>query len=224
MGSPSRPHLARIRCWLRGLLPDHNPLRRPSDRAESAIAALLLAGFLIGAPLIAVACGQWASGAALRMEKTEQATRHQVTAVLLANAPSPAQTAYYGAPLLVAARARWTASGGITRTGEVPAPPGERAGSRVTIWVNASGRLTGPPLQTSDVAAQHTIAALFAPAALGLLLLAGWALARRMLDRRRMAAWDADWQVTGPRWTSRADPAGADPAGTRRPGYDRRCE
>lgn len=203
MGSPSRSLLTRLRGWLRGLLPDRNPLRRTSDRAESAIAALLLAGFLIGAPLIAVACGQWASGTALRMEKTEQATRHRVTAVLLADAPSPAQNAYYGAPLLVAARARWTAPGGITRTGEIPASPGERAGSRVTIWVNASGRRTDPPLRNSDIAAQHTIVALLAPVALGLVLLAGWALARRALDRRRMAAWDADWQVTGPRWTSR---------------------
>jgi hypothetical protein len=29
-------------------------------------------------------------------------------------------------------------------------------------------------------------------------------LARWSLDRRRMDAWEADWQSTGPRWTTRA--------------------
>jgi hypothetical protein len=28
-------------------------------------------------------------------------------------------------------------------------------------------------------------------------------LGRRALDKRRMAAWDADWRATGPRWTAR---------------------
>jgi len=29
-------------------------------------------------------------------------------------------------------------------------------------------------------------------------------VARRALDKRRMAAWDAEWRATGPRWTTRA--------------------
>jgi hypothetical protein len=29
------------------------------------------------------------------------------------------------------------------------------------------------------------------------------ALALRALNKRRMAAWDADWQATGPHWTTR---------------------
>jgi hypothetical protein len=194
----TRSDLSRARGWLGGLLPDRNPLRRACDRAESAIAAVLLAGFLIGAPLLAVACGQWASSAALRAEKAEQATRHQVTAVLLASTANS-----YNGNLLVEARARWTGPGGIARTGKIAAPPGERAGSRLTIWVDASGRQAGQPLQGSDIAAQRTIAALLGPVVLGLVLLGGWRLTRRTLDRRRMAAWDADWQITGPRWTSR---------------------
>jgi|SRR5208282_3155345 len=35
------------------------------------------------------------------------------------------------------------------------------------------------------------------------LLLGTWRLARRALERRGMAAWEANWLVTGPRWTSR---------------------
>jgi hypothetical protein len=202
MRSRTRSDPNRARGWLGSLLPDGNPLRRASDRAETAIAAVLLAGFLIGAPLLAVACGQWASGSALRAEKAEQATRHQVTAVLLASTANSTQNAY-GAPALVEARARWTGLDGITRTGKILAPPDEKAGSRLTIWVDASGGQTGQPLQGSDIAAQYTIAALLGPVVLGLVLLGGWTLTRRTLDRRRMAAWDADWQITGPRWTSR---------------------
>jgi len=40
-------------------------------------------------------------------------------------------------------------------------------------------------------------------ASAGALTLAG-ALARRTLNRHRIAAWDADWHATGPRWTTRA--------------------
>jgi len=28
-----------------------------------------------------------------------------------------------------------------------------------------------------------------------------YGLGRRLLDRRRMRAWDAAWRTTGPRWT-----------------------
>jgi chromate transport protein ChrA len=40
-------------------------------------------------------------------------------------------------------------------------------------------------------------------AVLAIMLTAAWRLARRGLDRRRMAAWDAGWLATGPRWTPR---------------------
>ena len=42
-----------------------------------------------------------------------------------------------------------------------------------------------------------------AAAVVVLLTLVG-VLARWSLDKRRMAAWDADWQSTEPRWTTRA--------------------
>ncbi len=188
--------------WLRGVLPDRNPLRRATDRAESAVLALLLVGFLIGAPLLALASGHWAYDAALRMENAQRATRHQVTAVLTADAPNPAQ-ATYGVPLQVEARARWTDPGGKTHTGVVFAPLGAKAGSLVAVWVDPAGRITLPPVQHGDAAGRRALAALLAPITLGLVLLGWWKLARRALDRRRMAAWDADWQATGPSWTSR---------------------
>jgi hypothetical protein len=41
-------------------------------------------------------------------------------------------------------------------------------------------------------------------ATVALLLALVGVLARRSLDKRRMAAWEADWQSTGPRWTTHA--------------------
>jgi hypothetical protein len=37
----------------------------------------------------------------------------------------------------------------------------------------------------------------------GIVLAACYWLSRLVLDRRRLAAWDSDWGLTGPRWTSR---------------------
>lgn len=120
-------------------------------------------------------------------------------ALLLADVPGSG----YGRSGPVA-RARWAAPGGRARTGTVPAPPGARAGRTVLVWVDASGHLaTAPPLQLSQVNDQAMLAAAAAVVALGYLLPCVGVLACGMLGRRRLAAWDADWQATEPRWTRR---------------------
>src|SRR5215470_16572925 len=50
------------RRWLRGVRgwwPDGNPLRRRCDRAEAALLTALVAGFVAGAPLLALPAGRW---------------------------------------------------------------------------------------------------------------------------------------------------------------------
>ena len=37
----------------------------------------------------------------------------------------------------------------------------------------------------------------------GIVLVMSYALGRLALDRRRLAAWESAWSLTGPRWTSR---------------------
>ena len=117
----------RGRLW-RGLWPDHNPLRRTCDRMEAALAAGLLAAFLISAPLLALFAGQWAYGTSLHAEHAERAARLPVPAVLLTGAP--AQAICWCAVLQPLVRARWTAPDGTGRTGWVPAPGGDRAKGR----------------------------------------------------------------------------------------------
>jgi hypothetical protein len=53
------------------------------------------------------------------------------------------------------------------------------------------------------VVAREATAAVVATAALGIMLLClAWA-GRRVLDRRRLAAWEEAWAVVGPQWTRR---------------------
>jgi len=77
------------------------------------------------------------------------------------------------------------------------------AGSTVTVWTNQAGQLTDPPLQHTQIVSRAEQAAAAAVASLVLtLIVLGW-LSRRFLDRRRLAAWDADWLANGPSWTPR---------------------
>ncbi|HTT53699.1 MAG TPA: hypothetical protein VMH35_20075 [Streptosporangiaceae bacterium] len=187
--------------WLRELWPDHNPLRRRSDRVEAAIVAAALIVFLACAPLVSVLAWHWADAAALRVRHGQQSSWHQVSAVLLADA-RPVVDIGYGGVTGADVRARWTAPDGKIRTGEVAAPASAQAGSTVRIWVNESGTATGPPLRSEQATGQAMMAAVVAPFALGAALICIVSLARQVLDRRRLAEWDADWQATGPRWNS----------------------
>lgn len=183
---------------VRRLWPDRNPLRRTTDRAEALAIALLLVAFLAGAPLAALTAADWVVASGLRTERT-QAGWHRVPAVLLQDAPVPAGSLYYPAPMPQAS-ASWPAPDGQLRTGQVYARPGAPAGSTMMVWTDRSGRLTGTPVQP-DVTGQALLAGLLAPGVLALVLLAGWVIACDILDRRRLAAWDADWSATGPQWT-----------------------
>jgi len=180
----------------RGLWPDRNPLRRTLDRVEGVVVGGLVVAFLAGVPLSAAAAWHIAYGTGARAEHAQQASWHRVSAVLLAAAPTHGYIGYE--PLV---RAGWTAPDGARRTGAVPALPGTPAGYRVSVWVDAAGRLTGPPLRPSQVRGQAVLATILVPVVLGEVLLFIGQVVHYLLGRRRLAAWEADWRATGPRWT-----------------------
>ncbi len=124
--------LARL---LRGRRPDRNPLRRGSDRAETAILGVLLAAFLVGAPFAAHAAGSWTYATAAREAQLQQATTYQVPATLLQTA-LPWNAGAYGGE----ANARWKAPDGQARTGQIFVAGGGAAGSTVMVWTNQAGR------------------------------------------------------------------------------------
>jgi hypothetical protein len=187
--------------WLRSWWPDSNPLRRPCDRAQTVILTGLLITFLILAPALALFAARLAYGAAVHAQRTQLSTRHQVAASLLSNAPAASYSGY-GTLQLPEVRAAWTAPDGQRRIGVIEAPGNAKAGTKVMIWVDAAGWLTAPPLEHAQVTGQEALAAILAPAALGLLFLCAGSMTTHAVNRRRMAGWDEDWRATGPQWSA----------------------
>jgi hypothetical protein len=193
-------------CWLsrvlRGLRLDRNPLRRGYDRAETLVLGALLAAFLASAPFAALAVGNLAYHLSARAAQAQRAALHQVPATLLRSA-SPWQAYPDAGGIAPVADARWRAPDGQVRTGKLLVPAGATAGSTVLVWTDHVGQLTNPPLNQTELVSRAQLAAGGAVGALAAATgVAGW-LVRRFLDRRRMAAWDADWLANGPRWSPR---------------------
>lgn len=190
----------RLGRFMRGRRPDRNPLRRSTDRLETAVLAVVVIAFLVGAPFTALASGEWALANGHQTERTEQATWHLVPARVLKLTSQGG--AGYGAQL--DAQARWTATDGKVVTGETPVPFGTAPGATVRVWITNDGQLTDAPMQDVQVTTQAYFAGTFSVVGLAVLLASTGMLARRVLDKRRMAAWDAEWRATGPRWTTHA--------------------
>ena len=104
-----------------------------------------------------------------------------------------------GAGYITMVPVRWTLDG-VAHTGTVKAPAGTPAGTTVTIWTGPSGEQVGPPLAASQVAHQATLAGVLAVTVLAVTIIVSALVIRWILDRRRMAAWDAEWSATGPHW------------------------
>jgi hypothetical protein len=182
---------------VRRLRPDRNPLRRTSDRVETYLLAGLFVVAAAGAPFAAEAAAHAAYTGALRTEQAQLATRHPVRAIL---AQPAGKSSAYTLSTEVPVQASWTSVTGVKRAGPVLAEAGSPKGSALTIWTDAAGNLTSPPLQSSQVAGQGDVAALGAVVAVAALYLCETAIVRYVLNRRRMAAWDADWVVTAKAW------------------------
>lgn len=198
-GTRGPGHLAwlRRRCGL-----EANPVRRGTDRAETWVRMVLAVAFLVCAPTLGINLSHSTGAAMTREAHAETASRYLVPATLLTNAQ---QTRHYPATGsgYSWASARWTGRNGSHRLGEVQAQAGARKGSVVRIWTGRDGRLVPPPLTHAQIVSRMVTVGLLAPLMLGLLLLIMAGVVHRALDRRRMAAWEADWNLVEPQWTRR---------------------
>jgi hypothetical protein len=189
-------------AWRRArvLVPDGNVLRRRWDAIESAIAAGLIAVFLIASPLAAIGAARLVGRDVLRQARIERSWR-QVTATLAhrrAGPPSGSADVRVGQ----SARARWTA-GGQSRAGWVPVSPAAAKSGKVTVWVDADGGLTGAPPALPSLGLEEWLSAASAVLGVAIILVMAGAGAHRLLDRRRMAGWERAWEVAGPDWCRR---------------------
>jgi hypothetical protein len=190
--------LARLARWL-GF--DRNPLRRGTDRIEAALRLVLMIMVVVAVPAAAVVAGQRADHAALNRAHAQQAADHRVNAVLIQQAPATGSPDPYTSVQTAWALARWQPPGLPPRTGEVLATAGARKGSTVRTWIDASGAVTDPPLDQREIAGDVSIAVIATCLVSGLVLLASSTLVRRVLDRRRLSAWEAEWRASGPLWS-----------------------
>ena len=192
--------LARLARWL-GF--DRNPLRRGTDRVE-AVLRLVMMIMLVAVIPAAAFVGHQADRAAQNRAAAQRAADHLVNAVLLQQAAPTGAPDPYTSVQITWVLARWRPPGLPPRTGEVPAPAGTRKGSTVPTWIDVSGAVTSPPLDHRDITGDVCIAVIATCLGSWLVLLASSALARRVLDRRRLNAWDAEWRASGPLWSGRA--------------------
>jgi hypothetical protein len=183
---------------LRGLRPDRNPLRRTVDRVETYLLAALFLVTVAGAPFAAQLASHIGYDSALRAERAQVASSHLVRATLTQDASAGVNS--YTVTEEVPVLATWTSITGVRHSGEVLAPAASLKGTAVTVWTNAAGDLTSPPLELSQVSGQGELAAMGAVVAVCVLCLCGACVIRHTANKRRLSAWDADWVVTSQAW------------------------
>ncbi|MEU6371445.1 hypothetical protein ABZ876_38695 [Streptomyces sp. NPDC046931] len=172
-----------------------NPLRRGSDRLE----AWLLLGIWALVLLSGVLGGRTAAGAVAHALAAHRAQCHEARAVLTHDAVRTPWALSVDGGGGVWAQARWTASG-APHTGMVKVRPGTKAGTAVTVWTDRSGDLISRPATGGQAHAQAAVVgALAGMGAAGGVLVCG-RLLRARLNRRRMEAWDREWEHVGPQW------------------------
>lgn len=181
---------------IRGARLDRNPLRRGIDRLETCLLVGLFVALATVTPFAARLAGHASYLTALHTRQEQLAVRHQVQAVLTKDA---GQVSGYSLNAYVLTQATWV-SAGVRRSGQVPAAPGSRSGTSVTVWTDDSGYLDSPPLAISEVVSQADAAATAVVVGAGVCYIAGVAAIRLVLNHRRMAAWDADWVTTAQAW------------------------
>ncbi len=185
---------SRLVRWLAG----RNALRRPVDRIEGAVLVTLSAAFLV-----AVAVASILGAHTYQSQRAASAGLRPAVAVLIQAGPFYSSLAYPGQ-----AEARWSDPGGGERSGVLttvttPGIIGAAAGTRVSVWLDRSGQSAAPPGgQVAMIVNALAVGATVAGGA-GMALLISYALCRLALDRRRLAAWESAWSLTGPRWTTR---------------------
>lgn len=185
---------------IRRLGHDHNPLLRRADVIEGWLLPAALAAFLVLGLPTAGGAAWWARGDAIAARHAQLLSWHRVAAVLLAAAPGPLMSDNGANTWLVWTPARWMANG-RPHAGTVPAAAGTRAGSAVPVWLDSAGKVRMPPLTQGQVWDRAMGAASIALAALAMVLAVLVLVTRRVLDHRRLAAWETGWRAVGPRWS-----------------------
>ncbi|WP_406369484.1 hypothetical protein OG788_06485 [Streptomyces sp. NBC_00647] len=174
-----------------------NSLRRTSDRCEYWFRRILMVVLVLGLPAAAVSAGLTAYAASMRTVRAQAAERHQVTARLTTGVKSDDDRAKRPAQV------RWTDANGVVRTGAALVKPGTPKGATVRVWVTREETVTSPPASALNATTTGWMVGGMAAFGVAAGSYAAWAGIRLVLDRRRYAQWDAEWDLVEPQWSAR---------------------
>lgn len=192
----ARPRrMSRLVRWLAG----RNTLRRPVDRIEGTVLVVLTAAFLV-----AMAVASVLGVHTYQAQRAASAGVRPVVGVLSQAGP----LSYGSMAQLGEAEARWRDPGGreqsgVLTTATAPDILGAAAGARIPVWLDRSGQPVAPPGGQVAMIVNALAPSIGVAGGAGMTLLLCYGLCRLVLDRRRLAAWESAWSLTGPRWTTR---------------------
>jgi hypothetical protein len=180
-----------------------NPLRRRADLFQAWLGLGLFLAALAATPAVMFWAGDTAHRHYARTAQQQAAARQHTPAVLLEDArrhpePGSAEERRTRYPTEVG----FTDPGGTARTATTDVRAGLPKGSTVHVWAGADGKLTGPPLDAGQVRSRAMGWAVLGALAVQGAAAAAYGVAARVLERRNLAAWDAAWTETAPRWTT----------------------
>jgi hypothetical protein len=175
-----------------------NPLRRSSDRWESAITVTVLLAALLMAP-VGAAVGTSVRAASESRAAAQRVLLREVAARTVEDVP--ALTGQEIGRITWPALVVWQDEFGADHQVRTDVVLGTKADSEVTVWVDRAGQVVQAPRPSGDSEAIGFASGLGTTLGgwlvLWLLLLA----ARQPIERRRAADWASEWEQVAPRWT-----------------------
>ncbi|HEX6343270.1 hypothetical protein [Umezawaea sp.] len=200
MNSQPASPVARL---VRSVFDRRNPLARRGDRFEGVVLVFAVAVSLLGVPVAATVGSELHESRSID-SRHQLSTRHQALAVLLVDAPPFTRTVDQAGGVRVSdVPASWELPDGSTRTGEVAANDGAKAGASVRIWVDDEGAVTKPPMTSVGAGLGAVVVALVSWTALVGALAALYSLVCWANRRASLRRWADEWAEVGPEWTRR---------------------
>ncbi|MFE7189555.1 hypothetical protein [Kitasatospora sp. NPDC057541] len=177
---------------------DHNPLRRPVDRARSRL-VLALPPVLAALLVLSAALSVLVYRVEARAERETARHRHAV----VATTTGPAVSDYlWSGNARAHALARWSHPDGPGE-GTIQVTVGTAAGTAVPIYLDDAGVPAAGARDTTAIATEAGLLGLGAALALGSFVLIGYTVCHRALDRRAERSWEPAWERVEPLWTQR---------------------
>ena len=176
-------------------VPDR-PLRRRTDRVQSAAGWLLVLASLITLVIAAVgAMSAYRNG--LDRVQRDAAARSTVVAVLLDDA------APVGSGPERPVGVSYVDRMGHPHVGQVPVTGRLVAGTPVRVEVDGDGRVGVEPPSRGDAVLSAVSVAIGITLLGGMLVVLSWLGVRRVVAARNHAAWEREWRWIEPQWSGR---------------------